>query len=256
MIRRLAAALAALALALLLAAPTLAGGWAEVKPDAATTTEPPVEGQPIEIGFTVLQHGVTPASWVSAMVHLTDLSSGERLDVKPVPTGDDGHFSATVTLPHAGYWSWTVDFPELESDRIPTVLAVVAANGAAPSFDPTSVATALERMRSGVRDEVLNVVYPELERFDSHMSLQRAINDRTTAELSAITEERDALAAQVAAAEGGAADPATIAGLVLLAVLAGGAAGFVMSWLGGRSGPRETVVSPMPEPAPRGSTTA
>ena len=61
MIRRLAAALAALALLLTLTVPVLAGGWAEIVADAQTTETPPVEGQPIDIGFVVLQHGETPA---------------------------------------------------------------------------------------------------------------------------------------------------------------------------------------------------
>ena len=66
---------------LLLSAPVLAGGWAEVRPDAAATTQPPREGQPIEIGFTVLQHGETPAGWVTPTVHLMDITSGTTLDV-------------------------------------------------------------------------------------------------------------------------------------------------------------------------------
>lgn len=48
MIRRLAATLAALSLVAILAAPVLAGAWAEVRID------------PFEVGSTVLNHGKTP----------------------------------------------------------------------------------------------------------------------------------------------------------------------------------------------------
>ena len=99
MIRRLAAALAALAMLLILAVPAFAGGWAEIVADAQTTTEPPVEGQPIDIGFLVLQHGVTPAGWETATVHFTNASTGETMDVVARNDRPDGHFFATATLP-------------------------------------------------------------------------------------------------------------------------------------------------------------
>ena len=257
MTRRLAAAIAALALALLFAAPALAGNWAEVEADAAGVTEPPSENGPTVIGFTVLQHGETPASWVTPTVRLTELSTGETMDVRAEQQGPDGHFIATVLGLRVGYWSYTVDFPELESDVAPVVLAVHAADGAAPVFDPAVAMTTIERVRRETRDEILNQLYPEIERIDSALSLQRAINDRTEADLEAITGERDALATRLAEAESGAAtSPATVGGILLLAILAGGAAGFVMAWLGGRSGPREATVSSVPEASPRGSTTA
>ena len=221
MTRRLAATLAALALPLLFVAPVLAGGWAEVRPDAAATTEPPPrEGQPLEIGFTILQHGETPAGWVTPTVHLVDVASGATLDVPAAGRGPDGHFIATFTPPAAGFWSWTVSFPELAYDTIPVMLAVHAADGTAP------------------------VVVS-----------QRSAIEGLQADVQTLMAERAALSAQLTAAtEAGPASTTAIIGIVLVATLAGGAAGFLMAWLGGRRGPRETEVAL--SPAPRGSTPA
>ena len=108
MIRRLAATLAAFALLLILAVPVLAGGWAEIVADAQTTTEPPVEGQPIAVGFRVLQHGVTPAGWETATVHFTNASTGKTMDVVATerPSGRalrrDGHAARGGLLELAG----------------------------------------------------------------------------------------------------------------------------------------------------------
>ena len=61
MIRRIAAVIAATAMLLVLAVPVMAGGWADIVADGQTTT--PKEGGSVEVGFRVMQHGVTPAPW-------------------------------------------------------------------------------------------------------------------------------------------------------------------------------------------------
>jgi hypothetical protein len=142
MIRRLASALAALTLVLLLAAPVLAGGWAEIVVDAQADTAPPTEGQPITLGFTVLQHGVTPAGWEQPTVHLTDVLTGTTTDLAATARGKDGHFVATVTLPTSGFWTWTVSLRDLASDSIPTALAVRTADGQPPVINEPSTLTA------------------------------------------------------------------------------------------------------------------
>lgn len=208
MFRRLAVAIAALSLLTVLAAPVLAGGWAEVRIDPATTQEPPVAGTPFEIGFTVLQHGRTPAGWVTPTVHLARLGTATTIDLPAVHTtagGADGRFRATVTLPEAGYWSWSVSFPELLSDGVAFTLAVQTADGLVPAPGSAEAAAAVPG----------------------------------------------------GATEPGPAEPSvpsTLAFTVLAAVLAGGAAGFVMSWLAGRPAPREVEVSL--SPATRGADPA
>jgi hypothetical protein len=131
MIRRLAALVAACALLLTLAVPVLAGGWADIVADAQTT-EPPIEGQPVDIGFVVLQHGVTPAPWETATVHFTNGSNGTTIDVSATSDGADGHFTATAVLPEAGDWSWKVTLQDLQTDQVPVALQVAAAPASAP----------------------------------------------------------------------------------------------------------------------------
>jgi hypothetical protein len=134
MIRRLAATVAALALLLTLTVPVLAGGWAEVVADAQTTA-PPVEGQPLEVGFVVLQHGETPAGWETATVHFTNTSTGQTIDVTATNDRPDGHFVATTTLPAAGEWTWKVTLKDLASEHAPVALTVQAATGQAAATD-------------------------------------------------------------------------------------------------------------------------
>jgi len=131
MFRRLSAALVALTLLLSLAVPVFAGGWAEIVADAQTTTEPPIEGQPIDIGFKVLQHGQTPAGWETATVHFTNASTGTTIDVVATNDRPDGHFVAIATLPEAGSWTWRVTLKDLASEHGPVDLTVQAAAGQA-----------------------------------------------------------------------------------------------------------------------------
>jgi len=139
MIRRLAAAVAALALLLTLTVPVLAGGWAEIVADAQTTTEPPVEGQPLDVGFVVLQHGQTPAGWETATVHFTNVSTGQTIDVTATNDRPDGHFVATATLPEAGAWTWRVTLKDLASEQAPIALTVTSAPGQAAAADAVAL---------------------------------------------------------------------------------------------------------------------
>lgn len=245
MIRRLAAALAALAMLLILAVPAFAGGWAEIVADAQTTTEPPVEGQPIDIGFLVLQHGVTPAGWETATVHFTNASTGKTMDVVATNDRPDGHFVATATLPEAGFWSWQVTLKDLESQHLPVALTVRTAAGQLPAYDPNTAVTAIAKAKLDITESLGNQFYPEIERLDALVRAEQVKSDRLTAQMAAITGERDALATRLAAAEGTGGLP--ILAVLTLAVLAGATAGFAMAWLAGRPGPTVKV-----SPAPRG----
>ena len=157
MIRRLAATLAAIALLLALAAPALAGGWADVVADAQTV-EPPVEGKPLVVGFRVLQHGETPAPWETATVHFTNTSTGKSMDVVATNDRADGHFTATATLPEAGYWSWQVTLQDLVSEHMPVTFAVYTAGGELPTYDPATTATAIAQAKKDVSAELSDAV--------------------------------------------------------------------------------------------------
>ena len=155
MIRRIAAVLAAIAMLLVLAVPVMAGGWADIKADAQTG-KPPVEGQPTTVGFTVLQHGVTPAPWESATVHFQDPGTGESFDVKATNDRPDGHFVATASLPHAGYWSWQVRLADLESQQAPVPMTVLTSAGAQPSLRAADLMAAIDRAKVDSRTTTAN----------------------------------------------------------------------------------------------------
>jgi hypothetical protein len=249
MTHRLAASIAAFALLLTLAAPVLAGGWAEIVADAQTSEQPPVEGQPVDVGFVVLQHGVTPAPWETATVHFTNASTGETIDVAATNDRPDGHFVATATLPDAGFWSWQVTLQNLESQQLPIALTVRTAAGEVPAYDPSMTATAIARAKRDVSNDLGAQFGPEIARLDNLLQVEKARTDRLTNQTNDLVAQRDELAARVAAAEGSAGLP--ILAVITLAVLAGAAAGFAMTWLAGRPGPSVTV-----SPAPRGADPA
>ena len=254
MTRRIASVLAAFGLLLALAAPVLAGGWANIVADTQTG-QPPVEGQPTTIGFTVLQHGVTPAPWETATVHFTDSSTGETVDVVSKNDDPNGHFTARVTLPHMGYWTWSVTLKDLLSQGSPVTIAVRSKSGQLPVVDVSSVLSAIDRAKTEMRAELTNTVGPQFEQIDQSAQSMRARIDYLDAQVSTLGKERAALQARVDAMQAGTdalgngGPSLPILGVISLAVLAGGAAGFAMSWLAGRPGPTPRVTF---NPAPRG----
>ena len=129
MIRRIAAVVAAMAMLLTLALPVMAGGWADIVADAQTTT--PREGGTVEIGFRVMQHGVTPAPWETATVHFTNASTGTAFDVVAKNDDPNGHFVASATMPEAGTWTWTAPMRRRRADRIEPAAELAGVRGAA-----------------------------------------------------------------------------------------------------------------------------
>ena len=249
MIRRIAASLAALAMLLILAVPVIAGGWAEIVADGQTA-KPPVEGQPTEVGFTVMQHGVTPAPWETATVHFVDMSTGETIEVKAKNDDANGHFVASATLPRAGYWSWQVTLLDLVSEHVPVTLAVRAANGRLPALDSAATLNAIDRSNTEVRNELSTQFGAQIE--DLRSQVDEYVGRIASLETQAKTmrKERTELSARLATIESGSGGGLPIVGVISLAVLAGAAAGFAMAWLAGRPGPTPKVGL---SPAPRGA---
>ncbi|HEY7463524.1 MAG TPA: hypothetical protein VH987_03685 [Candidatus Limnocylindria bacterium] len=105
---RIAAALGAGAAASILTAATaLAGGWANAVMDEPPA-DPPGSGNPLIVGFTLLQHGETPVDWGSPTVTLTEATTGESVSAVARPDGARGHWSAELAVPRDGTWQWTV----------------------------------------------------------------------------------------------------------------------------------------------------
>ena len=240
----LAGGTAALAALLLGAGTALGGGWATITADAGTGGDQPRAGETDEFGFTVLQHGQTPAGWVKATLVVENLATGETLRIAATPQGADGHFVANVTFPEAGYWSWRVDITDLISESPPRAMTVLTADGAIPPFDPTTALTMVERAKSDLRAEFQGAYDNRVTNLETQLMVVQS-------RASNLERQRDALTARITAAEsapvgGGTPLVATIA----LAVLGGGLAGFVMAGLGRRGGRPEDAMGSVPEYAP------
>ena len=135
MLKRMSVPLTVLAALLLLATPALAGGWGIISLDAVPTEVH--AGETLHLGFTVLQHGVTPVHhWegvgpVEPVLSATNPETGEFFEVQALrDEGKVGHFTVDVTFPSPGAWEWQIQpYPfELRSQLEPlTVLPGVAA---------------------------------------------------------------------------------------------------------------------------------
>ncbi len=104
---RATAAVSATALTLLLASTAFAGGWANAIMDAPPD-DPGGPNQPITIGFTLLQHGVTPVDWGPTQIVLTNGVTGETVTFDARPQGAVGHWVAEVSVPADGTWTYLV----------------------------------------------------------------------------------------------------------------------------------------------------
>lgn len=115
-----------------LALPVAAGGWATATMDSGPID--PTVGTPVEIGFVLKQHGVTPISWEMVTFSGTNIETGEQVSVEAQPKGPVGHYVATVTFPSAGDWRWSLALRDLLLDEttFPTI-TVRAAGAPAPS---------------------------------------------------------------------------------------------------------------------------
>jgi hypothetical protein len=213
----------AVVLLTLAAGPAMAGGWATITPDTGGDLRPNA-GQTVDIGFTVLQHGKTPASWVNANVLLTEAASGEVRRTHAVQQGAEGHFTAAVEFPRSGYWSWQVEVTDLEVEPVPILVTVLTADGRAPVFDAATAITIAERARAGVRSEIMSELAPRVE------NLEAQLVARANEIISLRRQLVEVRAVQAAAEPAGPAPTATsapepagvpVAALIVLSFLAG-----------------------------------
>jgi hypothetical protein len=246
MLRRIYSLLAALVLILLVSAPAVAGGWATIVIDDAVPEPPPIEGRPIEVGFTVLQHGQTPIDWEAPTVHFRDVVSGATMDASAKPSGQTGHYVATVTIMAAGFWEWTVELRDLVTDPLPSspVLAVYDANGRAPTLDPATILGAIDRVRAEAAGAAQTRIDGAMSSLEAEIASHQGDAARIAALSDAVATERAAIDGRLTTLEATSTDVGTtMAMVVLVALLAGGAGGFAMAWLAGRPVPRPVAVS-------------
>jgi hypothetical protein len=233
----------ALAAALLLLGLTLtgasAGGWATITADSTNPPQPNA-GERFTFGFTVLQHGVTPAGWVGATFVGINATTGARVEAKAIGQGPDGHFVATVTLPTAGYWTWQVELTDLMVQTAPAQLVVATANGKQPMVDTAEMLAALERMRTDIRTDYEARLSAQADELQGEMA-------KLSTQIVVLQSQRDALDKKVSelataspAAPASAPEGLPLVGVIALAVLAGAISGFAMVALGRPQPPAAT----------------
>jgi hypothetical protein len=230
----------ALVAALLLVGLTLttatAGGWATIVADS-TNPPQPKEGDTFTFGFTVLQHGVTPAGWVETPTFVgINATTGQRIEAKATGQGADGHFVATVTLPSAGNWTWQVNLTDLIVETAPQALVVATAGGALPPVNSAEMLGALERMRAEIRDDYEARLSAQADQLRSEMATQAT-------QIRVLESQRDALNKQVGELSSAPAVTSTsegvpAVGVILIAILAGAISGFAVTMLGRSQAPR------------------
>lgn len=111
----------AVLLSVVFAIPAFAGGWAIITLDELPTRV--VAGEPLIVGFSVLQHGQTPMTDLTPTVTAT-LSKEEHFTVNAEPDGKPGHYTVKLTFPKEGDWTWSVQ--AFTMDQLMPTLSVSA----------------------------------------------------------------------------------------------------------------------------------
>lgn len=114
--------------------PVMAGGWAVVTLDQLPAQI--VAGRPIDVGFTVRQHGRTLRSDLTPIVLADRIDAKDSFRVTAERKGVEGHYVATLAFPSAGEWNWRVDVEEfgMMTQPLPKLTVLDAANARALTF--------------------------------------------------------------------------------------------------------------------------
>jgi hypothetical protein len=105
-----------------------AGGWATVElgesPSGLAT------GKPWRVELIVKQHGVTPMEGVKPSITIVS-PKGARHTFAAHPTGQVGHYVATVEFPASGRWS--AEISDGFTNAVPHRISTLNVGGAAPA---------------------------------------------------------------------------------------------------------------------------
>jgi hypothetical protein len=102
-----------------------AGGWVVVSLDEQPAL---VAGEPTDVGFTVLRHGVTPETNDDIMFVLTD-ARGARHEFAATPEGATGHHLVTIDVPSDGEYRLTVLGQFVDVDLGPITIGSASGGG-------------------------------------------------------------------------------------------------------------------------------
>lgn len=126
-----------LLLSFIFAIPVFAGGWAVITLDELPAGV--VAGEPLTVGFTVLQHGKTPMTDLEPTITASLLKESQFV-VRAEPEGKPGHYTATLTFPKEGDWSWSIQ--AFTMDQTMPTLNVAASSAVVVGQSPLKSAPA------------------------------------------------------------------------------------------------------------------
>ena len=122
-------ALAALMLAALTGtAYTTFGGWAVITVD--DLPEYVTAGKPVEIAFTVRQHGVSLMENLRPVVYAKDAKS--NVQASAVPGDGAGRYTATLVVPRPGDWTITINSSFMNNQSTLAPITAIAAGTTPP----------------------------------------------------------------------------------------------------------------------------
>lgn len=105
-IARVSACLIAVAIgALGIGSSVSAGGWAVSTLDEVPV---PIAGEPIDVGFTIRQHGITPVDMTEDVGITITLVGGTAQYFPAAGDGTVGHYVARVEFPSVGQYQWSI----------------------------------------------------------------------------------------------------------------------------------------------------
>lgn len=102
---RVSACLLAIVCALGIGSAASAGGWAISTLDELPN---PIAGKPIQVGFTIRQHGVRPVDLTEGVGVRITFADGTTNYFPAASDGTPGHYVARVEFPSAGRYSWSI----------------------------------------------------------------------------------------------------------------------------------------------------
>lgn len=158
MVRRSLAGIALATWAVLSLVPAaLAGGWAVTTLDALPTELG--AGVSYQLGYTILQHGITPYRTDDTSVRIRSVSTGETHVFAGRPDGPAGHYVVDVRFPTAGEWVWEVQPGIFQAQQLGTVSVIPAtaapgttgATADQPASLPAAIAPASANGLAGLR---------------------------------------------------------------------------------------------------------
>lgn len=129
----------ALLLSLLFVAQAFAGGWAVISLDELPSNV--VAGEPLTIGFTVLQHGRTPMTGLSPTI-TANLYEDEQFVVNAESQGAPGHYTATLNFPREGEWRWSIQAFSMDQPMPMLNVSPAIANAANPTMTQAASSSA------------------------------------------------------------------------------------------------------------------